>query len=375
MKRFASLASVPSRHLALSTTRRTSTQEDGNRPDMPGARFGRPGGWRHRGAIVVMRFLFGAAILLAASTPSVAAQVEGYPNRLVRLVVPSSPGGGIDFVARITGPHLTARWQHQVVIDNRAGAGGIIGTDIVAKAAPDGHTLLIVASDFAANPFLYDKLPYATPQDFAPITILGVAPMVLVAHPSVAVKTVKDLLAAAKEKPGQLTCASAGVGSSGHLFVMILRHQVGLDLVHVPYKGAGAAAAAVVSGEVQFLATSTGATVPHIKAGTVRPIAIASSKRVSILPDLPTFAESGVPGYEVAIWFALMAPGKTPKAVIDKIYADVLEVLKVPEYAAQMKAAGYELGGMAPAEFARYINSEMKKLQVAIKEAGIRVER
>ena len=321
-----------------------------------------------------MRFLLGAAVLLTASALSIAAQNEGYPRRVVRLVVPSTPGGGIDIVARITGSRLTARWQHQVVVDNRAGASGIIGTDIVAKAAPDGHTLLTVASDFSVNPFLYDKLPYATPQDFAPITILGMAPMVLAAHPSVAAKTVKDVLAAAKEKPGQLTCASAGVGSSGHLFVMMLRHN-GVDLVHVPYKGAGAAVTAVVSGEVQFLATPAPATVPHIKAGTIRPMGVASAKRASTLPDLPTFAELGVPGYEMAVWFGLMAPGKTPKAVIDKIYSDVLEVMKLPEYAAQMKTAGYELGGITPAEFSRYIDSDMKRLQVLIKESGIRMER
>lgn len=335
-----------------------------------GLEFVRP---RHR-----TRFntLFVVAILMAAVSPPLFAQAPGYPSRPVRLVVPSSPGGGLDFIARITAARLISRWQQQVVTDNRAGAAGIIGTDIVAKAPPNGYTLLIAASDFMATPFFYDKLPYATPESFTPITILGIAPFLLVAHPSVGIRTVKDLLAAAKENPGQLAYSSPGVGTTAHLSMMILLHQVGgLDLVHVPYKGAGPAIAAVVSGEVPFLMTSPAILIPHINSGKLRAIAVTSSKRVAILPDLPTVAESGIPGYEATVWIALMAPAETPKPVIDKIYADVLEVLKMPEYAAQMKVAGWEPGGMAPADFSRHIDSEMKKLQAVIKEAGIRVER
>ncbi len=321
-----------------------------------------------------MRFLSWAAILLAAGATSAAAQTERYPNRPVRLVVPSTPTGGLDVLARIISPRLMARWGQQIVVDNRAGAGGIVGTEIVAKAPPDGHTLLIVTTGFASNPFLRDKLPYDTPQNFVPITIIGSAPNVLVAHPSVTIKTVKELITAAKAKPGQFTYASSGVGSGGHLSMALLRRLAGLDLVHVPYKGAGAATAAVVAGEAQFLFTATGASIPHIKSGRIRPIAITSAKRVAVLPDVPTVAESGLPGYEVDGWYGMMAPGKTPKAVIDKIYADVLEVLKIPEVAGQIQATGFEQGGMPPAEFARYIKSEMKKWQIVIKEAGIRGE-
>jgi tripartite-type tricarboxylate transporter receptor subunit TctC len=320
--------------------------------------------------------LFAVAILMAAVNPPLFAQAPGYPSRPVRLVVPSSPGGGLDFIARITAVRLTSRWQQQVVSDNRAGAAGIIGTDIVAKAPPDGYTLLVPASDFVAARFFYDKLPYATPESFAPITILGIAPYILVAHPSSGIRTVKELLAAAKEKPGQLAYASAGVGTTAHLSMMILSHQArGLDLVHIPYKGAGPAAAAVLSGEVPFLMASPSMSVPHINSGKLRALAVTSSKRVAILPDLPTVAESGIPGYEATVWIALMAPAKTPKPVIDKIYADVLEVLKMPEYAAQMRAAGWETGGMAPADFTRHIKNEMNTVRAVTKEVGIRVDR
>ena len=319
------------------------------------------------------RFSCMVAVFLVATSTSFA-QVGSYPNRPIRLVVPSTPGGGLDVLARITSPRLMTRWGQRIVIDNRSGAGGIIGTDIVAKAAPDGYTLLIVTTGFASNPFLHDKLPYSTPADFAPITILGSAANVLVAHPGVSIKTVKDLIASAKDKRGQLTFASPGVGSGGHLAMALFQRMAGLDLVHVPYKGGGAATAAVITGESQFLFTGAGAAIPHLKSGRMQAIGITSAKRVSALPDVPTVAESGLPGYEVDGWYGVMAPAGTPKALIDKIYGDVLAVLKMREVASQIQANGFEQGGMPPAEFSHAIKAEMNKWQTVIKEAGIRAE-
>ncbi|MDB5921273.1 MAG: hypothetical protein JWN13_209 [Betaproteobacteria bacterium] len=297
-----------------------------------------------------------------------------FPARPIRIVVPSTPGGALDLLVRLLSPKLTTLWGQQIVIDNRAGAAGIVGSEIVAKAAPDGHTLLVVATGYAANPFLYQKLPYETPNDFAPITVLGWAPNVLVAHPSLPVKSVKDLIALAKEKPGQLNYASSGVGTGGHLSMALLTRIAGIDMVHVPYKGAGAATAAVVAGQSQVLFTATGAANPQIKSGRLRALAVTSAKRVPSLPDVPTVAESGLPGYVVEGWYAMLAPGKTPKPIVDRIYRDLASTLKMPEVAAQIEAAGFEVNGLPPRDLARYIDAELKKWGAVIKEAGIKGE-
>jgi tripartite-type tricarboxylate transporter receptor subunit TctC len=323
---------------------------------------------------VLSRPVIGIALFAALVTASFAAQSETYPARPVRVVVPSTPGGGLDFIGRVVGARLGPKWQQQIVVDNRPGAGGIIGTDIVAKAVPDGYTLLVAAADFAATPFLYDKLPYNTPDDFAPITVVGSAPYVLVAHPSSPLKTVKDLIAAAKEKPDTIAYGSSGIGTTSHLATMLLQSATGIKLVHVPYKGAGAATAAVVAGEVPLLITSSGAVVSFVKAGRLRPIAVTTAKRAAIMPDVPTIAQSGVPGYDLNGWFGLLAPAKTPKAIVDKIQTDVAEALKNPEVAAQLQGAGFDPGGMPPAEFAAIIKSDLKRLQAVIRESGIKGE-
>jgi tripartite-type tricarboxylate transporter receptor subunit TctC len=297
-----------------------------------------------------------------------------FPSRPIRIVVPSTPGGALDVLVRLLSPRLTTQWGQPIVIDNRAGAAGIVGSEIVAKAAPDGHTLLVVATGYSANPFLYEKLPYDTPRDFAPITVMAWAPNVLVVHPSVAAKTVRELIALAKEKPGQLNYASSGIGTGGHLSMALLARTTGISLVHVPYKGAGAATAAVVGGQSQILFTATGAANPQIKAGRLRALAVTSAKRVPSLPDIPTVAESGVPGYVVDGWYAMLAPGKTPRAVVDRIYRDVATTLKMPEVAAQIETAGFAVGGIPPAEFGRYIDAELRKWGAVIKEAGIKAE-
>jgi tripartite-type tricarboxylate transporter receptor subunit TctC len=315
-------------------------------------------------------FLF----FLAALSVALTAESADFPSRPVRIVVPSTPAGGLDVLARLLAPKLTEKWSQQIVIDNRAGAGGIIGTEIAAKATPDGHTLLLVAAGYSANPFLYKTLPYDTPKDFAPITILGFAPNVLVVHPSVAATSVKELIALAKQKPGQLTYASSGIGTSGHLAMALLERSAGVKMIHVPYKGAGAATAAVVAGETQMLFSATAAVMPQVKSGRIRALAVTSSRRWRSMPDVPTVAEAALPGYAVDGWYAMLAPGKTPKSIVNTIYSDVADILKMPDVAARIQAAGFEVSGMTPAEFAQYIDRELRKWGAVIREAGIKAE-
>lgn len=314
------------------------------------------------------------AAAIAALTTCGSAVAQTYPSRPLRFIVPQSAGSATDRVAREIAHKLAERLAAPVTIDNRAGAGGIIGTDIVSKAPPDGHTLLIVTTGFASNPFLHASLPYRTPDDFIPITIVGSAPNVLVVHPTLAVKSVTELIDVAKQKPGQLTFASSGLGSGGQLSMALLENMAKIKFIHVPYKGAGAATAAVLAGEAQLLFTATGASVPHIRSGRIRAIAVSSAKRVSVLPDVPSVAESGLPGYDVDGWYGIMAPARTPKAIIDRIYRDVVDIIKTPEVSAQIQTAGFELGGMPPAQFSDYIKAEMKKWDAVIKEAGIKGE-
>jgi tripartite-type tricarboxylate transporter receptor subunit TctC len=318
--------------------------------------------------------LCAGALLWLVPCTGVPAHGAEFPSRPVRIVVPSTPGGGLDVLARIVGPKLSEKWGQQVVIDNRAGAGGIVGSEIAAKANPDGHTLLVVAAGYSANPFLYKKLPYKTPGDFAPVTIVGFAPNVLVVHPSVAVSSVKELIALAKQKPGELTYASAGVGTSGHLSMALFMRSAGVRMIHVPYSGAGAATAAVVGGQTQMLFSATAAVMPFVKSGRIRALAVTSGRRWPSMPDVPTVAEAALPGYAVDGWYAMLAPGRTPTAVIDRIYKDVLEVIQLPDVASRIEAAGFLVSGMPPAEFARYIDRELKQWAAVISEAAIRAE-
>lgn len=311
-----------------------------------------------------------AALAVAAVAMPLAA--ADFPSRPVRIIVPSTPGGGLDVLGRLLAPELTERWGQQVVIDNRPGAGGVIGSEIAANANPDGHTLLVVATGYSANPFLYDKLPYRTPQDFAPVTIIGFAPNVLVVHPTVPAKNLKELIALARQKPGELTYASSGIGTGGHLSMALLIRHAGIKMIHVPYKGAGAATAALVGGQTNMLFTATAAAMPHVKAGRIRALAVTSGKRWPSMPDVPTVAEAALPGYEVDGWYAMLAPGKTPKAVIQKIYGDMAAVLKLPHVSSKIETVGFQVSGMPPDEMAAYINRELKKWGTVIKEAGIR---
>ncbi len=313
------------------------------------------------------------SIALGAS-PWHAAHTADYPQRPVRIVVPSTPGGALDILSRLLALKLPERWGQPLVIDNRAGAGGIIGTEIVAKADPDGHTLLVVALGYAANPFLHANLPYRTPQDFAAITVLASQPNVLVVHPSLAAGSVRELIALAKAKPGELIYATSGIGTSGHLAMELFKRMAGVDMVAVPYKGAGASNAALVAGQVQVLSTALGAALPFIKSGRLRALAVTGLKRTPVAPEIPTAAESGLPGYVVDGWFAALAPSRTPLRIVERIQTEIAAVYRMPDMAERLVTGGFDAGGITPRETTAFIAAEMAKWGKLIKEAGIKGE-
>lgn len=311
-------------------------------------------------------------IAVVAAMAISAATAADYPARPVRVIVPSTPGGALDILSRMLAQKLPERWNGQpLVVDNRAGAGGIIGSEMVARAEPDGHTLLVVALGYAANPFLY-KLPYRTPQDFSPITVLASAPNVLVIHPSMAANSVKDLIALAKAKPGTLVYASSGVGTSGHLAMELFKRTAGVEMIHVPFKGAGASNAAAVAGQVQILNTALGAAMTFIKSGKLKGLAVTGVKRAASAPEIPTVIESGLPGYVVDGWFAALAPAKTPQRIVDKLQADFAWVYAMPDMAARLAAQGFEADNPKPQATAKFIDAEIAKWGKVIKEGGIK---
>jgi tripartite-type tricarboxylate transporter receptor subunit TctC len=320
--------------------------------------------------------LLGAALVCAETSaqPSRNNAAAAFPNKPIRILVPSTPAGASDFLARLIGAKLSEAWRQQVVIDNRAGAGGIIGSEIVARAAPDGYTLLVVATGYTVNPFLYTKLPYDTVKDFAPVTLLVSTTHVLVAHPSAAVNSVKDLLILAKAKPGQITYATSGIGTGGYLSVELFKKMARVEMIGVPYKGAGEATAAVLSGQVQMLFTQVAPALPHVKTGKLRALATTSLRRSPELPDVPTLAESGLTGFQVDAWNGILAPARTPREIIAKLQGEIAKALHSPEIKARLASFGFEPVGNTPAQFAAMIKSEMEKWEKLIKEAGIKPE-
>ena len=284
--------------------------------------------------------------------------------------MPSSPGGGLDFIARAVGRELTAAWGQSVVVDNRAGAGGTLGPDLVAKAAPDGYTLLVVSASFAVNPSVYPKLPYDSVRDFAPIVLATTQPQVLVVNAGVAAKSLKELIALARAKPGALNYASPGAGTLSQLTFELFKSAAGVNIVHVPYKGAGLSMAAVVAGETQ---TSTGSTIsatPHLKSGRLRALATTGPKRSPALPDVPTMAEQGLGGATITGWYGFLAPARTPRPVVDKLNAELGRVLQLPEMREQLAREGSEPAGGTPDALGRHIAAEIARLGRIVKASG-----
>jgi tripartite-type tricarboxylate transporter receptor subunit TctC len=316
-----------------------------------------------------------AAALLALAW-GVAAGAQGYPAKPVRIIVPIAPGGGQDFVARIVGQKLTAAFGQQFIIDNRPGAGGIIGTQLAVKSPPDGYTLVLVAASYAAQPSLYSKLPYDAVKDLAPITQLGGAPYMLVVNPTVPAKSVKEFVALAKSGRGKLTYGSSGSGEMSNLSMELLKTLAGFDAVHVPYKGAAPALAAAISGEVDAFFPSITSGLPHVRSGKARVLAVTTAKRAELLPQVPAIAESGFAGYDVSGWYGLLAPAGTPSEIVNRLQQEVAKILELPDVK-EVQAANGRVptpGGNTPQSFAANIQAEIARWAKVIKRAGIRLE-
>ncbi len=302
------------------------------------------------------------------------AEGQTYPSRPIRLIVPFPPGGSNDIVARMVATQLGERLGQQVVVDNRGGAGGVLGTDLAAKSPPDGYTLLLISVAYAFGPALYKNLPYDPERAFAPVGILGSGAAALTVHPSLPVNTVQELIALAKAKPGALNYASAGVGSLQHLACALFMIQAGIDVVHVPYKGGGPAMADVIAGQAQIVMPSLIQVVPHIKSGRLRVLGTSGTRRSAVLPDVPTISESGVPGYEAHNWWGLLAPAGTPAPVIEKLHKDLTRVLASRETEKRFETEGAEVVRMTSAEFGGFISAELVKWSRVAREVGIKAE-
>lgn len=302
------------------------------------------------------------------------AQAAGYPTRPIRLIVPVSAGGGTDIVARFIGQRLTEAWGQQVVVDNRAGAGGSIGADIVAKATPDGHTMLLGSiGHITFTPALFAKLPYDPQKDFAPVSLVADQPFVYAAHPSFPPNSMKDLIALAKASPGKVNYGSGGSGGASHLGVELLQIMAGVSMVHVPYKGTGPGMTALLAGEIPLLLVGVATVLPHIKNKRVKAYAVSGAKRSRALPDVPTAAEAGVAGYRFDVWYGMLAPGGTPRAVVGKLNAEITQILKSPATAERFAALGLDPLTSTPQEFAALIGSEIPKWKKVVRAANIRV--
>ena len=313
----------------------------------------------------------GAGLLLAAAT----LQAQNFPVKPVRVITPFTAGSAIDTLARVLGQKMGDGWGQQVVIDNRIGANGIIGTEAAAKAPPDGYTIhLGNISTLAVNPHLYLKLPYDALRDFVPITLAATIPVVLVVHPSLPVKSVKELIALAKARPGQLNYASGGTDSAQQLPMEMLRVESGINIVHVPYKGLGPAFSDVLGGQVPMMFTGVSNVVPHMKTGRLRVLAIGSPKRSLTLPDVPTVAEAGVAGFDFDSWTGYLTPAGTPKEIIVKLHADITRTLGLPEVKDKLTTLGFDLAGGTPDAFATLIKNDIARFGKLIKAAGIQAE-
>jgi tripartite-type tricarboxylate transporter receptor subunit TctC len=313
----------------------------------------------------------GWALLLSAAQ----AFAQAYPSKPVRIVVPYSAGGGTDIVARAVGQKLAEKWGQSVIVDNRVGANGIIGADAVAKAPADGYTLLMsTPAEVSTNPHLYANIPYNAERDFAPVTLIAVTPLVVAVNPGVPAKSVQELIALAKEKPGTMGFATPGAGSAQHLSGELLMMSAGIKLVHVPYKGAGQSIPDVIGGQVPIGIYGVLTISQHAKAGRLRMLAVTTPQRSSAYPDLPTLAESGFPGFDTSLWFGLVAPAATPRPVIGKLHDNVIEMLKLPDVKERIASQGADIVGDTPAEFAAFISAESAKYAKIIKQAGVKLD-
>jgi len=313
-------------------------------------------------------FAFACAWLLQGTAHS----AESYPQRPIRLIVPFAAGGAADIIARMLGAKLGEGFGQQVVIDLRPGAGSVLGTDLAAKAGPDGYTLVLVATAHALNPGLLTKLPYDAIKDFSPITLAVESPLVFLVPPSLGVKTIGELIALAKTQPGRINFGSAGQGTSGHLATELLKLRTGISMVHVPYKGAGQALTDLLGAQIQMLCTSTVPSLPHVRSGKLRGLAVTTRSRSRAAPEIPTVAESGVPGFQATTWYALLAPAGTSPAIVRKLHAATVQALRSPAVTDPLVAQGAEPIANSPEELRAFLQNEIDVWTKVIRQANIR---
>ena len=320
--------------------------------------------------IATLVVLFGMAWAAAFG-----AQAQGYPNHPIRLVVPYPPGGTADLLARVLGQKLGESLGQPIIVEDRGGAGGNIATDLVAKSAPDGYTLLMAnASVLAINPTLFGSLPFDPMRDFAPVSLVADVPLILVVHPSLPVRSVKELLALAKARPGEINYAAAGLGSTTHLSMELFKTMAGVKLVTIPFKGSGPALAALIAGQVPVMFELFPTALGFVKSGKLRPLAVTSSVRSPLMPELPTVAETGLPGFEVASWFGVVAPAGTPKEIVARLNADIVRIVSSADMRERFAGLGAEPHANSPEQFSQFILTEFKKWAQIVKDSGAHVE-
>jgi tripartite-type tricarboxylate transporter receptor subunit TctC len=311
------------------------------------------------------------ALLLAFAA---LANAQQYPAKPVRIVSIFPPGGGNDTICRIVAPKLGEQLKQQIIVENRAGANGIVGSEVVARSAPDGYTITLIPSGHAVNATLYRKLPYDSLRDFTPITLVGSSPLVLAVHPSLPVKSVKDMVALARRQPGQLTYASSGVGGSGHLGGAMFETLAGVKMTHIPYKGMALAVVDLMAGQVTMTFGTALSVVPHARAGRLRALATTGPARSPALPDLPTVAEAGVPGYEASLWYGFAGPGKLPSDILGRLHSALVAALKSPEVRERLAGQGIDLRQNTPEEFSKLLASDIGRWARVVQRAGIQAE-
>jgi len=328
-----------------------------------------------------MNLTTGFAALLAVAIAAAGAGAQGapadgnYPTKPIRLVITYPPGGNTDLVGRAIAQKLTEAWGQQAVVDNRGGAGGVLGTLIAKQAAADGYTLLLgTSAGMVLNPLLMSKIPYDPHQDFAPVSLVIILPQLLAVHPGLAARNVKEFIALARAKPGQLNFGSSGVGTPNHLGGEMLKAMAGINIVHVPYKGGAASITDLIAGQVQLVISSAPSVVPHVRNNRLRALAIGSAKRTPALPDVPTVAESGVPGYEYTTWYGIFAPSKTPSPIVAKLNTEIVRMLADPQTVQRFQSQGGDPASSTPAELAAYMKEETARWTRVIKTANIKIE-
>ncbi len=319
-----------------------------------------------------------ALLLLALAAGTLApalATAQAWPAKPVRMVVPFPPAGGTDVIARVIGPRLGEALGQQVLIDNRAGANGNVGTELVARAAPDGYTVLLNGGGtLAVNPSLYSRLPYDSVRDFAPVSMVALQPSVLVVHPSVPARSVSELIALARSRPGQLNYASSGSGSLAHLCAEVFKRMAKIDMLHVPYKGAGPSLADLLAGQVHLIFASSPSVMPHVRNARLRALGVTTAKRVRATPEVPTIAEAGLPGFELTGWYGLLAPAGTPSPVVNRLNVDLVKTLNVADVQEKLVDQGLEVATSTPREFADFLKAEIAKYARVVRDAGVKVD-